>query len=83
MLVLSRKREESIVIGDSIEIKIIDIKGDHIKVGIIAPKAEKIYRKEIFLEIQKENIVATKHIPNMQLLTKLVSQGKSPEGKIT
>lgn len=55
MLVLSRKESESIIINNEIEIKIVNIKPDQVKIGIIAPKEVKIYRQEIFNEITKEN----------------------------
>ncbi|HHV96235.1 MAG TPA: carbon storage regulator CsrA [Clostridiaceae bacterium] len=55
MLVLSRKKDQSIVIGDNIEITIIDIQGDQVRIGINAPKNVAIHRKEVFLEIQEEN----------------------------
>lgn len=55
MLVLSRKKDQSIIINDNIEISIIDIQGDQVRIGITAPKSISIHRKEIFLEIQEEN----------------------------
>lgn len=55
MLVLTRKKNESIVINDNIEITIVDVQGDQVRIGINAPKNVSIYRKEIFLEIQAEN----------------------------
>jgi carbon storage regulator len=60
MLILSRKVDESIVIGDSIEISIVDIKGDQVKLGIKAPKEVKVYRLEVFTAIQNENKAAAK-----------------------
>lgn len=55
MLVLSRKKGESIVIDDQIEIQVVAIEGDTIKLGIEAPKHISIHRKEIYLAIQEEN----------------------------
>ncbi len=55
MLVLSRKKGQGIMIGDNIELTIIEIQGDQVRLGINAPKNVSIYRKEIFLEIQEEN----------------------------
>ena len=58
MLVLARRLNESIMIGDDIEIVIIDIKGDQVKLGIKAPKKVTVHRKEIYQEIRQENIAA-------------------------
>lgn len=55
MLVLSRKLQESIMIGDEIEITVLAIDGEQIKLGINAPKRVDIHRKEIYLSIQEEN----------------------------
>lgn len=55
MLVLARKKGQSIIIGDNIEVSIIDIQGDQVRLGIDAPKNISIHRKEIFVEIQEEN----------------------------
>ena len=55
MLALSRKQGESIMIGNDIEITILDIRNDQVKIGINAPKQVGIYRKEIYLQIQEEN----------------------------
>jgi len=55
MLVLTRKKEQSIVINDDIEITVLDIQGDQVRIGINAPKNVSIHRKEVFLEIQEEN----------------------------
>lgn len=60
MLVLARKLNQSIIINDDIEIMILDTQGDQVKIGIKAPRDVKIYRKEIFDEIQRENIEALK-----------------------
>lgn len=55
MLVLNRKKGEVIVLGDNIEISIIDVQGDNIKIGIDAPQEVRIYRKEIYEEIVAAN----------------------------
>ena len=60
MLVLSRKINQSIVIGDNIEIMLVDIRGDQIKLGINAPKNVKIFRKEVYEEIKSQNLEASK-----------------------
>ncbi len=63
MLVLSRKIDERIMIGDQIEISIVDIKGDQVKIGIQAPGNVKVYRKEVYEAIQQENIEAARAKP--------------------
>lgn len=55
MLVLSRKKGDSIIIDDNIEVTIVDISGEQVKLGINAPKNIAIYRKEIFMQIKEEN----------------------------
>jgi len=60
MLVLSRKKGEQIVIGDDIEISIVDIQSDQVKLAIKAPKEVSVHRKEIYLQIQEENLRASK-----------------------
>lgn len=55
MLVLSRKKDESIIIGDHIEIKILAVEGEQIKLGIVAPKTVKVHRSEVFEAIQEQN----------------------------
>ena len=55
MLVLTRNKSESIQIGDDIEIKILSVDGDQVKLGIEAPKSIDIHRKEIYMSIQEEN----------------------------
>ncbi|MEK4802770.1 carbon storage regulator CsrA [Oceanobacillus sp. FSL K6-0118] len=55
MLILTRKKNESIQIGDDIEIKVLGIEGDQVKLGIAAPKSVEIHRKEIYLDIKEQN----------------------------
>ena len=58
MLALTRKKGEALVINNNIEITILEIRGDQIKIGITAPKDVPIYRKEVYLQIQEENKAA-------------------------
>lgn len=55
MLALSRKKQEALIINNDIEVTILDIKGDQVKIGISAPKDVSIYRKEVYLQIQESN----------------------------
>ncbi len=82
MLILTRKLNESIMIGDQIEISIVDIRGDQVKIGIKAPRNIKVYRQEVYRAIQKENIEAVKSKPELILsLDKLLDKNKGKEGK--
>ena len=58
MLVLTRKLNESILIGDDIEIMIVEVKGEQVKIGISAPKSMRVYRGELYREIQQQNLEA-------------------------
>jgi carbon storage regulator len=55
MLVLSRQRDETIIIGDEIEITVVDIRGDKVRLGITAPTRIAVHRKEVYEAIKKEN----------------------------
>ncbi|MER2190099.1 MAG: carbon storage regulator CsrA [Solibacillus sp.] len=55
MLVLSRKKGESIMIGDHIEVKVLVVEGEQVKLGIVAPKTVKVHRSEVFEAIQQQN----------------------------
>ena len=55
MLALSRKKNEAIIINNDIEITVLEVKGDQVKIGISAPKEVPIYRKEVYLQIQGAN----------------------------
>lgn len=59
MLALSRKKNETIVINNDIEITVLDIKGDQVKIGITAPKSVPVYRKEVYIQIQESNKAAS------------------------
>lgn len=80
MLVLSRKRDESIIIGDDVVITVVDVKGEQVKIGISAPKSVSIHRKEVYEAIQEENKAAAK--TPMQNLSGLVQvlKAKKPAG---
>ena len=54
MLVLSRQKDESIMVGDDVEITIVDVRGDKVRLGINAPRNISVHRKEIYIAIQKE-----------------------------
>lgn len=58
MLALSRKKNESIIVNNDVEITILEIKGDQVKIGITAPKSVPIYRKEVYLQIKEANEAA-------------------------
>ena len=64
MLVLSRQKDESIVIGDDIEITIVDVRGDKVRLGINAPRSVSVHRKEIYDAIQRENAEKAKSKPH-------------------
>ena len=55
MLVLSRQRDETIMIGDDIEVTVVDIRGDKVRLGINAPKEIAVHRKEVYDAIRREN----------------------------
>ena len=61
MLALTRKKGSSIMIGNDIEITVLGMQGDQVKLGISAPKNIPVHRKEIFLQIQKENAEAAQN----------------------
>jgi len=70
MLVLSRKSNESIMIGANIEIIVLGVEGDNVKLGIRAPKEVDIYRKEIYVAIQAENRAAATNPVSLEDVSK-------------
>ncbi len=70
MLALTRKKGEALVLNNDIEITVLEIKGDQVKIGIQAPKEVPVYRKEIYLQIQKEN-QDSMNVEGMEALKKL------------
>ncbi|HQY87084.1 MAG TPA: carbon storage regulator CsrA [Tepidisphaeraceae bacterium] len=82
MLVLSRQRDETIMIGDNIEVTVVDIRGDKVRLGITAPKAIAVHRKEVWEAIKLENQRAAQVQPEDIPLDKLGKDrnGQKPEG---
>ena len=70
MLILSRKTNQKIRVGDSIEITVIEVRGDQVKIGVEAPRSVKVFREEIYDEIQRENkeALATGNIDSLAQL---------------
>ncbi|MBN1493732.1 MAG: carbon storage regulator CsrA [Candidatus Omnitrophica bacterium] len=82
MLVLSRKPNESIMIGDAVEVKIVEVKGDYVKLGITAPKNIPVHRKEIYEAIQRENIEAAQSgVVDLDKLGDLLGQKPNQDKK--
>jgi carbon storage regulator len=76
MLVLSRQRDETIMIGDEIEITVVDIRGDKVRLGITAPTRIAVHRKEVYDAIKAENQRASQiNGPEMDLLRRSISPG--------
>lgn len=71
MLALSRKKGEALMINNDIEITVLDIKGEQVKIGISAPKQVPVYRKEVYLQIQEANKEATNNTAAMEQLADL------------
>jgi len=77
MLVLTRKVDESIMIGDAVEVKVLGIDGSSIKLGIQAPREVPVHRKEIYEEIRRENVTATQGPPaNLDGLKDLLKRSR-------
>lgn len=70
MLALSRKKGEAIVINNNVEVTVLEIKGEQIKLGISAPKEVPVYRKEVYAQIQDANKAAMNE-PNLEALKDL------------
>jgi carbon storage regulator len=77
MLVLTRKAEEGIIIGDDVKITIIEIKGGSIRIGIDAPRHMKVHRQEVYDKIKQENQEATQwDIADLNALSSMMSTGR-------
>jgi len=71
MLVLTRKEDESIMIGNDIEVKILDLRDNQVKLGIVAPRSVSVHRREVYLAIQAENTEAAT-APSAEDVSKLL-----------
>ena len=71
MLALSRRKNEALIINNNVEITILEIKGEQVKIGISAPKEVPIYRKEVYVQIQNANEEAV-HMDGMEALKKML-----------
>ncbi|MDR2071057.1 MAG: carbon storage regulator CsrA [Treponema sp.] len=80
MLILSRKVNEKIMIGDDISISIIEIRGEQVRIGVDAPKTVKVFRQEVFDAIRAENKAASESAPVFPELDFGPAAGNSPLG---
>lgn len=71
MLALTRKKGESLVLNNNVEVTVLEIRGDQVKLGVKAPREVPVYRKEVYLQIQKENEAAAS-VENLEALKKLL-----------
>lgn len=72
MLVLARKKDEAIIIGDEIEIIVTEISEDKVKIGIKAPKHMKVFRKELLEQVKEENIHSAESKVDLEILAKVL-----------
>ena len=79
MLILARRVDESIMIGDDVEISVVEVKGDQVKLGVKAPKSVKVYRKEVYLAIQEENKAAAASTPNLDNLGAMLKSSRTKQ----
>ena len=70
MVEVTRKKGESLILTNDIEITVLEVRGDQVKLGIAAPKSVSIYRKEVYIQIQKEN-EASASVENLEALKNL------------
>lgn len=87
MLVLSRQRDETIMIGDEIELTIVDIRGDKVRIGIKAPSEIPVHRKEVYDAIKRENEQAAhlskNDVPSLAGRVKVKQSGSSEVGGVS
>jgi carbon storage regulator len=76
MLILSRRVNEKIVIGDDVVISVVEVRGDQVKLGIEAPRNVKVFRQEVFDAIQEENRRAAASPPQLPLIDVAIKDGE-------
>ncbi|MEE1258069.1 MAG: carbon storage regulator CsrA [Lachnospiraceae bacterium] len=72
MLALSRKKGEALMINNDIEITVLEVKGEQVKIGISAPKEVPVYRKEVYIQIQEANKEASNNVAGIEQLAGLL-----------
>lgn len=77
MLVLTRKKGESIMIGDQVELVVLGVEGETVKIGIKAPQNVEVYRKEVYLSIQESNREASNIAVNLKDLNALIKEKRN------
>ncbi len=81
MLVLTRKQEESIKIGQDIEIKVLEVRKNAVRLGIVAPRDVSVHRKEVYDLILKENLLASRKSEDRSVILGKLAQMKKPAKK--
>ena len=76
MLALSRKKGEALMINNDIEITVLEVKGEQVKIGIAAPKEVPVYRKEVYIQIQQANKEAANNVKAVDELASILGQKK-------
>lgn len=71
MLALSRKKNEAIIINNNVEVTILEVKGDQVKIGVTAPRDVPVYRKEVYVQIQEANKAAV-NVDGIEALNNLL-----------
>lgn len=80
MLILARKLNERIVIGDDIEVSVVEIKGDQVKLGVSAPRSVGVYRHEVYEAIQAENRMAARSQPDIPEFSEWLNEQSEEAG---
>ena len=83
MLVLSRQRDESIIIGDNVVVTIVDVRGDKVRLGIDAPSEIPVHRREVYEAIQRENLRASQLEPKDAAMVRPATGNQSPGSSST